>query len=555
MILRRDGLMTSVNILRLYLPNYCLKKERNMIVEYERYASRSLSEKGKFAFQWLFIDLLFIQKEIKALITEKDIMEFNVIFAENHSFRKKNPEIFTGMDSISESLLCKNGILVGNNTRFYTPEYESVTIYTPKGSIVPGAVKLSNEDVVVSPAMEAQLRAHLISAYDSAQVIDPGSYKYSAEGWTWHTSETGEKVVIPYHNDAVYISDGSYIQVPEQIATKVIYGSNNNFSATIESSNWYISKWGYGGPLVRHHPTSLPDGTDTFWSPENLNYYPLGQKTYYMRNPGCTVTGPVWIASGYGTYTIQNLPSGTTVSWSLSDNYYNTHNCLISNYPSMGQCLIVRDQNHNLINDTLTAIIKYNNVPILTVKKSGIYAYAGFYGHYSSADLSGDIDYTLYFNVRTNTGTTVYSPNFYGATVTYDSSGATPTGWGFHPDTGVLDFTTATPGAAVVIKVIDGCGNNYTLYAYATNQYRINVSSGEGGITVSLVEDGDSDRNISVDQPWTVEVRNVTTGQMMATRSSTSRSETISTVGWPKGIYVVKATIGEEELTEKVIVK
>ena len=206
-----------------------LKKERNMIVEYERYASRSLSEKGKFAFQWLFIDLLFIQKEIKALITEKDIMEFNVIFAENHSFRKKNPEIFTGMDSISESLLCKNGILVGNNTRFYTPEYESVTIYTPKGSIVPGAVKLSNEDVVVSPAMEAQLRAHLISAYDSAQVIDPGSYKYSAEGWTWHTSETGEKVVIPYHNDAVYISDGSYIQVPEQIATKVIYGSNNNF--------------------------------------------------------------------------------------------------------------------------------------------------------------------------------------------------------------------------------------------------------------------------------------------------------------------------------------
>lgn len=123
-----------------------LKKERNMIVEYERYASRSLSEKGKFAFQWLFIDLLFIQKEIKALITEKDIMEFNVIFAENHSFRKKNPEIFTGMDSISESLLCKNGILVGNNTRFYTPEYESLTIYTPKGSIVPGAVKLSNED-------------------------------------------------------------------------------------------------------------------------------------------------------------------------------------------------------------------------------------------------------------------------------------------------------------------------------------------------------------------------------------------------------------------------
>ena len=34
-----------------------------------------------------------------------------------------------------------------------------------------------------------------------------------------------------------------------------------------------------------------------------------------------------------------------------------------------------------------------------------------------------------------------------------------------------------------------------------------------------------------------------------------NRSETISTAGWPKGIYVVKATIGKDVLTEKVMVK
>ena len=72
---------------------------------------------------------------------------------------------------------------------------------------------------------------------------------------------------------------------------------------------------------------------------------------------------------------------------------------------------------------------------------------------------------------------------------------------------------------------------------------------------ISTTTHGDSDRGISVNLPWTVEVRNAATGRLMATRSSTSRSETISTVGWPKGIYVVKATIGDEELTEKVIVK
>ena len=41
----------------------------------------------------------------------------------------------------------------------------------------------------------------------------------------------------------------------------------------------------------------------------------------------------------------------------------------------------------------------------------------------------------------------------------------------------------------------------------------------------------------------------------MATQSSTSRSESISTVGWPKGIFVVKVIIDKEVLTEKVIVK
>ena len=93
------------------------------------------------------------------------------------------------------------------------------------------------------------------------------------------------------------------------------------------------------------------------------------------------------------------------------------------------------------------------------------------------------------------------------------------------------------------------------LYAFGSSQYNINVSNDGNCITVTLNDDDDSQRNSSIDQSWTIEVRNLTTGQLMATQSSTSRSESISTLGWPKGIYVVKATIGDEVLTEKVIVK
>ena len=293
----------------------------------------------------------------------------------------------------------------------------------------------------------------------------------------------------------------------------------------------------------------------------NQNYLDLTGYDLHDFYNNCNYTFP-WSITGskliYSSerYDIFNLPSYFTTSWSLLNDHYNTgYNLLIQNYYGQGTCIIVRDQTYNLMDDTLTATIKKDNVEVKQLSLSGIYAYDDFWGQYSSGNLSGNINYTHIFNVKTNTNTSVFSPNFYGATVSYSSSGAIPTSWNPDLTNGWLYFTTSTPSVPVVINVTDGCGNSYTLYAYGMSQYKLNVSSGEGGITVSLVEDGDSDRNISVDQPWTVEVRNVTTGQMMATRSSTSRSETISTVGWPKGIYVVKATIGDEELTEKVIVK
>jgi hypothetical protein len=267
-----------------------------------------------------------------------------------------------------------------------------------------------------------------------------------------------------------------------------------------------------------------------------------------------SLTGPNLI-SQYASYNIYGLHPNFTTSWILDDLYYSTHNCLTYSSSTPGVCVITRDPNHDMWNAELTAVIFKNGIEVKRLTKSNLYAYSGFRGQYTSGNLSGNINYTYYFNVKTNTATTITSPNFYGATVTYGSNGATPTAWGFHPDIGVLYFTTSTPSAAVVINVVDGCGNNYVLYAYAMSQYSINVSNGANGITVTLVEDGDTSKDFTPSQSWTLEVRNASTGVLMATQSSTCRSESISTVGWPNGVYIVKATIGDEELTEKVIVK
>ena len=269
------------------------------------------------------------------------------------------------------------------------------------------------------------------------------------------------------------------------------------------------------------------------------------------------IVGPNFICS-YGQYHIENLPSGVTVSWNLSNNYYNNGFYLVPGYPMPGHCRIVRNPNHDLENATLTADIKYNGVTVKTLMKTGIYAYEGFRGHYVSGNISSDIDYTYILHVTPNYNTIITSHNFLGATVSYSSSGTTPLYWGFDPSTGEIDVTMPSNNnnIPIVIYIDDVCGNQYTLYLFPTSYNSMNVSYGDNSITLTLNENGNLETGLSLDQPWTLGVSNALTGTLMATRSSmSSRSTTISTAGWPKGMYVVRVTIGNEVLTEKVVIK
>ena len=267
------------------------------------------------------------------------------------------------------------------------------------------------------------------------------------------------------------------------------------------------------------------------------------------------IVGPPLICTN-GTYSIENLPSGVTVEWSLSNSYYN-QNCLQQNYPSTNQCTITRSSNQDMMNATLTANIKYNGVTFQTFTKT-VYAYSDFYGQYTSDNLSGTINYTHTFNVKPGYTTVVSSPNFEGGTASYDNTGTTPSYFYLDPTISKLYFTMPTNnnGYPVVINVNDGCGNYYQLYAIPQNYLYLEISNVDGEITVTLHEKGeDSSKSVVTNQPWTIEICNASSGVVMATQSSTSRSVSISTSTWPKGLYIVKATVGKEELTEKVIVK
>lgn len=268
------------------------------------------------------------------------------------------------------------------------------------------------------------------------------------------------------------------------------------------------------------------------------------------------IVGPSLI-NYQGIYSIEGLPTGYDVTWTLSNPYYNL-NCLQQNTPVAGQCTITRSSSYDMENATLTASIKLNGTTIGTRTKGGLYTYYGFKGHYVSYDLSGDIiNNTYLFYVRPNYTTTITSPNFIGATVSYDTSATIPLNWNYSSTSGEVNFTVPlnNNNIPVVIDVNDVCGNYYQLYAMPQNTLYLNLSSGENDIKITLGVTNDTSRNLNSECPWTLEIRNVTTGELMTTRTSMNRSTSVSTLGWPKGLYAVKVIVDKEELIEKMVIR
>lgn len=252
------------------------------------------------------------------------------------------------------------------------------------------------------------------------------------------------------------------------------------------------------------------------------------------------------------SFSLNNLPSGLTVQWSITDGYGPTtptiqtsgNSCSITNNLSM------------TFSGKLNAKV-YDGTTLIATLTKNLVLYSDFYGQYTSDNLSGTINYTHIFYVKPGYNTTITSPNLIGATVSYSNSGTTPSYFSLDPTLWKLYFTMPTNnnGIPVIINVTDLCGNQFQLYAIPQSSYYLNISYEGSNINISLNENGNALRNPSIEQPWSYEIRSATRGDIKASGKVYSSYTTISTAGWPKGIYIVKATIGKEDTTEKIIVR
>ena len=140
------------------------------------------------------------------------------------------------------------------------------------------------------------------------------SNKYNCHSYAWNISEGGRQIVWMNQLDeygrpniSKYWNDGSYVEATESEAEKIFYYTGDHSAIKLKTApGKYESKWGRA-PLIRHSPTNVP------------SLYKANYRKYYKKNISPpSISGPTVVCS-QETYTIQDLPSGTSIQWNTSN--------------------------------------------------------------------------------------------------------------------------------------------------------------------------------------------------------------------------------------------
>ena len=364
----------------------------------------------------------------------------------------------------------------------------------------------------------------------------------------------------------------------------------------------------YGGP----HPTDTCDWTIREYGKLNFSWTgggtndtrlsnwldPIGtgQTTIDSFHP-ISISGPS-VPCNNSVYSINNLPIGYTVTWSWQNPFGPVLRSGISdesnglrfpddppfiygpilqqNTPSTNMCTL--DKNgFDYINNTIVATIKKNGTTVCTLTKhvntgqnfSGFYAQAAhqytnwYYPGVSGAYFGNESTIYLY---RGST-ITLTSSKFVGATLSY--SGTTPYGWTHSGNTVSFEFsfydiyprgvnyiqgpasltiTGTYPNSCECFEftVIGQLPQGYTLTSGDSPDMGLNISSLSGqaySITCGAT-DG-----------WELSVIDSVTGETIYRSHVDGSEKTLNTTGWKSGIYIIKATVGDQTQTQKLSVK
>ncbi|MDR3338687.1 MAG: T9SS type A sorting domain-containing protein [Candidatus Symbiothrix sp.] len=171
-----------------------------------------------------------------------------------------------------------------------------------------------------STSTRAGLDATYAQTYPNAEQIPTydgysATRKFNCHGYAWLRVEQGIDRWIGYNyttDEDIYMTDGSYTQVSQATYPgKVSWASGDHSAVTTNQQGIFISKWNEY-PLMRHAWNYSPYGTT------NLKYY--------VRSADVSISGPSHACTAGTVFSLENLPSGATVQWSVSGTAFTLSN-------------------------------------------------------------------------------------------------------------------------------------------------------------------------------------------------------------------------------------
>ena len=289
----------------------------------------------------------------------------------------------------------------------------------------------------------------------------------------------------------------------------------------------------------------------------------------------CSISGPT-IPDSSSYYTISNIPSDCSVSWSYSGTTMTTAS-MTTNSPAQNQCTI-SNPNKEYIKGTLTATVTRGGNTLITLSKT-IHTCPGFSGTYQQegGDVIAPVGGTTYydpipltafedgetFEVNRQLTVTLTSDKFYGASITH--SGESVSNWVHNGNTITFKFPRKLNCGLYDITTISGIYNNSNesflfsvwakpvlipLFPYYSPFNIIN----DGGIfSITLNEDDvDTGSGAVRNVEWDYSVTDVITGQEVASSHVKGNSATFNAIGWASGIYALRIKCDNQVITKKI---
>lgn len=533
------------------LADALLAKCEDIPVEIDSILNKDELTQGDYSFRCYVLFYMMGLDEVTSSLNSEKMGLFTSSIRTATEKMKDYPDIF--------GISYKQGMKISTlKQRTYNPQYNYTTRLTQNGYSV-RVRKLISEDY---SSLEIVRVKNAIRGYE-VEILENPTLKYNCHSYAWHMrgALVDDLVWVLNLPLPVYWQTGCYYEVPEAEAEVVFYHNSSSpmdsafwHSAVRINSNEYISKWG-SNCLVRHSPDNVPSS------------YGKSRKYYKLYEP--QIIGPDSISST-STYSIAPLPDGYSVTWSLSDSYY-AQNCVTID--DNGNYTITRSSNRDMNNATLTATIKYNGYVAKTLTRR-IKTYKEFICTYNWGNPQKvyQLKYPYIIYVNNNSGWLyIDSENFIGADITYDGD-MTPTHWVVDKLRGNISILLPyqPTGQALVISV--NCTNGAFYRIIILNQlgaYSLSakVDSNILDINLNKNETETLDRSImaylDISEPnrtnrtWTLDVYDTTNNQMMYSNKilDLDTGAQLNTSGWTSGIYIVRATIGDNTLSKKILIK